>query len=220
MEAAKEDLASLLVWSNGVGHLPLENGDYASYVDFLKGREKEKDAVYRGMVRERIKMIRRTVFSNEHVLKCLDVYIGGGLFIREMNSKTDIETSGLDVSVYALRWLKSNEYESVGDVYDILTFWDAFDQIPGPHLYIKDYKPRYVAVSVPIYHSKEQIVSSPYFNTSKRFWFFTKLGLIKWMGDLDFSLVTCDNQEDIRFGMDRYQTFIFAANTKHKAIYG
>jgi len=219
MEALKENLSDLLEWNDGVGFLPLSTENYASYPEFQQGREKEKDAIHRNIVRERIKMIEQFTLCDE-LSKCLDVYIGGGFFIREMNRITKIKTCGIDVSVYALKWLKSNEYESVQNTYDLLTFWDAFDQIPEPDRYIVDYKPRYVAISIPIYYSKEQIVSSYYFNSGKRFWFFTEKGLVKWMNDLDFSMICHSNQEDVKFGKTKYQTFIFAANTKYEAIYG
>lgn len=219
MEMTTENRLDLLEWYDGVGFLPLDISERPSVAEFRQACEKENNALYRSIVHRRIDMIQRNVFYSGQ-LRCLDVGIGGGLFVREMNRLTNIETCGLDMDYNALRWLKSNEYESVQETYDILTFWDAFDMISEPSRYMKEYKPRYVTMSIPIYYSKEHIMSSPYFKSGKRFWFFSKSGLIDWMDDLDFSMISCSNEEDIKFGKNNYQTFMFVANTTHRGIYG
>jgi len=202
-----------LEWLDGVGFLGIDKPIEYGYQHFLDCCEEEKKALFRDLTRHHINMVRKAVSFRKRKTICLDIGIGGGHFIREMNRITDIETKGLDLNEYSIKWMNDNDYLSNRDVYDILTFWGTFDKLSEPLRYVKEYKPKFVAMSLPIFEYKEQVLSSPLLKIGERQWFFTKLGLIGEMSRQNFSLLSTSGDDGHKYGLHRYQSFVFASNT-------
>jgi hypothetical protein len=95
----------------------------------------------------------------------------------------------------------------------MLTFWGSFDKIPEPHRYINEYQPKFVAMSLPIFAYKEQVLSSPLLDVDERCWYFTKAGIFDWMRSKGFSLLSVSADDDRKYGLDGYQSFVFASDT-------
>lgn len=115
--------------------------------------------------------------------RTVDVGIGGGRFCAEFGCK------GWDVNPRALEWLLNRGAAldpSVRRV-DCATFWDSLEHIHDPRPILANIE-RVALVSMPIYTDVAHVLRSKHFKKDEHCWYFTRVGLIRFMERHGFTL--------------------------------
>lgn len=135
----------------------------------------------------------------------LDVGVGSGEFIRKRPM-----TMGYDINPFAVEWLKSQAlYSEDLKRFRAFTFWDVIEHIIEPAEYF-DRMPvgSHLFTSIPIFRDLTKIRQSKHYRPDEHYYYFTKDGLIEWMGKYGFeSLIT--QQYEIAAGRDSIYSFAF-----------
>jgi hypothetical protein len=141
---------------------------------------------------------------------CLDIGIGSGQFVEAMNHD-QLHCDGVDVNPYGVEWLEEKGFGERLVKYNVMTFWDSFEHIDDPTLLLERICPTYVIMSVPIFKSKEHVLSSRHYKPGEHLWYFTNDGLISWMETLDFEFVAMCDDESTQFGREDILSYVFRA---------
>lgn len=134
----------------------------------------------------------------------VDVGIGGGKFVTDRPA-----TFGYDVNPHALAWLKqTGRYEDAAqNEMPGVSFWDSLEHIHDPTAILANVK-RYVFVSAPIFKDCDDILRSKHFRRDEHCWYFTAVGLARFMKHFGFACVD-RNQMEQSAGREQIDTFAF-----------
>lgn len=132
-----------------------------------------------------------------------DVGIGCGEFIRARPM-----TYGTDVNHVALKWLRENGKEAIGD-FTAYTFWDVLEHVPKPEEYL-DRIPvgGLLFTSIPIFDDLGKIRESKHYRPGEHLYYFTDHGLVSWLALHGFELLERQSFE-IEAGRDSIFSYAF-----------
>jgi len=197
-----------LVWLAdwGIGYLPIDHsGQKMQYFDeYSQFAETEMDTSITNF---------RKSLVDRHGCSChervLDVGIGCGQFLKAVDRSV-----GYDVDPKSIEWLKNNnrffdiEADDVSSI-GCLTFWDSIEHIEDPSPFLDTNRFR-VFISTPIYRDLDHVKSSKHYKPNEHVWYFTELGLIRYMDEYGYELVyKC--YEETKLGREDIGTFVFRA---------
>lgn len=131
-----------------------------------------------------------------------DVGVGSGEFASWCNH-------GYDVNPFAVEFLKNMEIYAnpYDEEFDHLCFWDVLEHIEDPREILSRAK-KGVFISMPIYYSFEDILNSKHFKPNEHIWYFSVIGLTKFMKENHFELQHFDMRET-EIGRHQIGSFFF-----------
>ena len=137
----------------------------------------------------------------------------------------NFDVYGYDINPCGIHWLnKRCLFETpYGPKQRIMcyTFWDSLEHIPNPQKLLEKISiGAYVFISIPIFDTLEEITKSKHYRPDEHYYYFTALGLFKWMLKYNFVLRRTYNFE-IECGREGIKTFLFeriALKTKGIAL--
>ena len=198
-----------LIWKNGIGYLKDGARPKLKNNEFEKLWEKEQQFPDWAIRKAHIKTIQKAVSYRKTQVHCLQMGIGSGAFLQELNKNTQLIGHGVDYHMPAVHWLAENKLHVKKDVYDVLIFLDTFGDHQFPKLVLENYKPKFVIISLPIFQDKQQIYNSEYFGVGKGCWYFSRKGLIDYMKDAGYGLLDWSAEEQKKYGVLNKMTFVF-----------
>lgn len=138
-------------------------------------------------------------FSGEIV----DIGVGAGRFCFKHGAK------GYDVNKKAVEMLKGRKIylDPYEQAVDAITCWDSLEHIPDPDKLINQVN-QWVFVSMPIYESEQDVLSSKHYKPGEHLWYWTHEGLLKWFMRLGFGYVT-HNEQETKLGREGIKTYAF-----------
>lgn len=141
-----------------------------------------------------------------HLASVVDVGVGDGAFVRARP-----HTWGLDINPAARQWLATFD-RLAANVFDFcaVTMWDTLEHVPDPATdYLDDIRPGcHLFVSVPIFHSLDDIRTSRHYRPGEHLYYFTVDGLVRWLGWHGFRLLEASDFET-EHGRDTIGSFAF-----------
>jgi hypothetical protein len=151
------------------------------------------------LTRARLDLVKRHSKSAD----IIDIGIGGGLFVSEMNCY------GFDVNERANQWLHSNNRfkNPYQDRAHSITCWDSIEHVPDPTTLLKNVDKWFFA-SIPIFQSPETVKDSKHYRPGEHIWYFTHEGFIAWAGRHGFELVEWNDQETL-LGREDIRSYAF-----------
>lgn len=135
----------------------------------------------------------------------LDIGIGSGEFIKNRPL-----TWGVDVNPVAKRWLQQNRlWADELHSFRGYTAWDVLEHVPTPADYFTHMASgSYLFTSVPIFADLTRIRQSKHYRPSEHLYYFTRDGLVWWMGLHGFALLEAQTFE-IEAGREAIESFAF-----------
>ena len=192
-------LTDCLLWSEelGMGYHPRPPMDYSGPY-FEKYQALDATQMGEELTRARVALVKRH-FAGQVV----DIGIGGGRFV------VDADCWGYDVNTEAVAWLRARErfFDPYINAVEAITCWDSLEHIPEPEKLIAQVG-EWVFVSMPIYQSAKQCLTSKHFKPGEHLWFFTDPGLVGWMSRQGFELAERNDIES-RIGREEIVTYAF-----------
>jgi hypothetical protein len=167
---------------------------YVGYADTVMGR---------AITAARVELVKR--YAHCHAV--VDVGIGCGAFIEARDSSL---TYGFDINPVAVEWLEQrgmllNPYEST--VY-AATFWDAIEHISDAHRMLANVE-RFAFMTVPIIPGNAPPPNGwRHFRPDEHCFYWTRNGLIAWMGEQGFTCREHNTMESL-LGREDANTFVF-----------
>lgn len=196
-------LTDCLLWSDelGMGYHPRKPMDYSgSY--FEKYQAMDATPMGEALTRARVDLVSRHLKPHS-LVGVTDIGIGGGRFVEAAGC------TGYDVNPDAVAWLEQRG--ALRDPYlfpvPTITCWDSLEHIPDPERLIAQVGV-FVFVSMPIYQSQADCLSSKHFKPGEHLWYWTQNGLINWFERLGFGCVEI-NQEESDIGREGITSFAF-----------
>lgn len=195
-----------LLWSEstGIGYLPIPPSGVYDDAYFQNYVGLSETTMGLAITRERIAFVDAHMGNAELV----DVGIGCGHFVEE-RGKAGAPTFGYDVNPRGVQWLK--ERGLWRDPYvaplSAVSLWDVLEHVETPELFISRVSV-WLFVSIPIFSSREHVLRSKHFKPGEHCWYFTRDGLVRWMKDRGFDLVSESWIETI-LGREDIGTFAF-----------
>ena len=209
LEVQKDLAFDNLDWKDGVGRYSFStpfryNRDYFErYLDY------DNTPLGRAITKFRVGVVNKLVSYRRRPSFLLDVGSGTGKFLKELHRRTPIKAHGIDPAPDSLSWLHENKRVSTRTRYNVLTFWDSLQHISEPGRLFEEYHPKHVAVSIPIYTSKEQIRHHTKFKPDQYKWYFTRKGFIDWMDSYGYEMLDSYRDEEQKWDHVAVQTFTF-----------
>lgn len=209
LECQRELAYDNLDWKDGVGRYSFStpfqyNREYYErYLDY------DNTPLGRAITKFRVDIVNKLVSYRHRITYLLDVGSGTGHFLKELQRRTPIQAEGIDPAKDATSWLHTNNCTSTRTRYNVLTFWDSLQHISEPERLFEEYHPKHVAVSIPIYSGKEQILNHRKFKPDQYKWYFTRRGFIDWMYSYGYELVEAYRDEDQKYDHVGVQSFTF-----------
>jgi hypothetical protein len=182
----------------GMGYHPAEPIDYdGDYWD--KYLEYDKSDMGKYLTRARVNLVKEHTKTADIV----DIGIGGGLFVSEINCY------GFDVNKRANNWLHAtnrfkNPYE---DRVHAITCWDSIEHIPDPTALLNNVDKWFFA-SIPLFKSGDTVQESKHYRPGEHIWYFTHNGFIEWAKRHGFELVEWNDQETL-LGREDIRSYAF-----------
>lgn len=177
-----------LVWlpESGIGWYPVTASPYnASYWQHY--REMDRTGIADKLSAARVDWARKWSADPE----CsVDVGIGGGRFCIDMGCK------GWDVNPIAMAWLLDHgkALDPTLRKVDTAFFWDSLEHIHDPRPILKNVE-RLVLASMPIYTGVDHVLRSKHFKKDEHCWYFTAVGLTRFMERQGFVLAGWNKME-------------------------
>jgi hypothetical protein len=142
----------------------------------------------------------------------IDVGIGSGAFL-DARSKA-APTFGWDINPAAVALLQKQEllldptliWSATEGQRMGMSFWDSLEHIKEPDEMLRN--AQWVFCSLPIFDGPEHVLRSKHFKPQEHCWYFTRGGLIQWMGQRGF---TCreHNTAETLLGREDIHSFAF-----------
>lgn len=195
-------MAHLLWWPElGYGYYPVQDTPYdESY--FTKYEYYKLTPLGVELNQARVEIVDRYLNRSSEVV---DIGIGAGHFveIREGN------THGYDVNPIGIKWLKDREifFDPYEQAPANISCWDSLEHIKHPDRLISRVK-EHVFVSIPIFMSGEDVVTSKHYRKDEHYWYFTDWGLVAWFKKYHFKLVMRSDIET-SLGREGIGTYVF-----------
>lgn len=134
----------------------------------------------------------------------MDIGVGCGQFVASR-----MGTVGYDVNPKAVEWL--HQHHCFLDPYKSfvsgMTFWDSFEHIEEPRLLLERCG-MHVFMSIPIFENREHVLRSKHFRPDEHMWYFTEIGLLRYMSRQGFELKWVGDPES-KLGREDILTFHF-----------
>jgi hypothetical protein len=197
--ALPNGLTDCLLWSEelGMGFHPRQPIDYSGPY-FEKYQALDDTPMGEALTRARVEMVARHCQSG-----VVDIGIGGGRFV------TEADCWGYDVNAEAVAWLKArNRYFDIyANATEAICCWDSLEHIPDPEKLLAQVG-EWVFVSMPIYLSQWDCLSSKHYKPGEHLWYWTQSGLIAWFARLGFGCVEV-NEKESELGREGITSFAF-----------
>ena len=137
-------------------------------------------------------------------MQLIDVGVGSCQFVRATNALgADINPA----SVEALKALGRHVDLSLLARTEVLTFWDALEHVPQPEALLSK-AAHGVAVSIPIFESREQALRSKHFKPNEHLHYWTHEGFKRYMRDQGFTYLNHSDRET-QLGREGILTYAF-----------
>lgn len=138
----------------------------------------------------------------------VDVGIGCGQFISERNGDRT-NTFGYDINPVAVQWLEDrnlliNPYTTK---VESVCFWDVLEHIHNPTALLNNVE-QFVFVSIPVFRSGPQVLTSKHFRKTEHCWYWTKDSFEVFMSWFGFALLERTDFET-RLGREDILSFAF-----------
>lgn len=193
-----------LVWipRRGVGFYPAA-GDVYDQAYFNKYIQYSRTPLGQALTHDRVNLVNRYTMDQDHV----DVGIGCGAFI-EMR-ELQIPTYGYDINPAGVEWLTQRNLwvDPRQSIVASVSFWDVLEHIPDPAEILDNVTHR-VFMSTPIFADAEHVLRSKHFRPDEHCWYWTRDGLLWWMGKHGFDCVEHSTPESL-LGREDIHTFVF-----------
>lgn len=151
----------------------------------------------------RVDLVRRWAGDAE----CLDIGIGAGDFLEARRPQAP--TFGYDVNPEAVRWLldRGAFRDPCHGPVACMTFWDSLEHLADPQIVLSQAS-RWAFITIPVFRGPDHVLVSKHFRKDEHFWYFTRAGLIGWMGNQGF---VCAEQStaETALGREDIETFAF-----------
>lgn len=144
----------------------------------------------------------------------LDVGVGSGSFLIEMERRGHSPVYGYDVNPLAIAFLKTmgwwlDPYCSLLSDIQCVTLWDVLEHMPEPHKLLKRLpEDCYLILTLPIFDDVRRIRESHHYKPGEHLTYWTADGLARYLGQHGFSRVECRSDE-IALGRKQVKTFVF-----------
>jgi Methyltransferase domain len=196
-----------LVWlpEVGMGYYPVEESPYDSEY-FDRYADMGSTDLGEALNRERVRLVDSVVGLREVV----DIGIGSGAFIEARGEAT----FGFDVNPKGVVWLSERRlYRDPrrGEV-ESATFWDSLEHIHNPGPILTNIQ-RFAFVSLPLFRDARHVMESKHFRKDEHCWYWTREGLLWWMGEHGFTCVSHSTAESL-LGREDVHTFVFERKWK------
>lgn len=144
---------------------------------------------------------RVTFVRNHWNGKVLDVGIGGGRFV------TEIDGIGHDINPHALRWLREQGRSWDGSAVEAACFWDSLEHMRNPDEFLVNVR-SWAFISIPIFRDAAHARASKHFKPDEHYWYFTRAGLVGFMAAQGFE-VRAHSAVEQECGREDIETFAF-----------
>lgn len=192
-----------LRWSTraGVGYYPAEPAGVYDAAYWAKYERYAATDMGRELTRFRVDLVAR-----HHDGPALDVGIGCGQFIEDRP-----ETMGYDVNPVGVRWLREryayHDPRTDGPM-PAGTFWDSLEHIRHPGRFLRALGARWLFLSIPIFRGPWHALRSRHYRPDEHFWYFTRRGLVRWLGRMGYDLREISHAET-ELGRHGIESFAF-----------
>lgn len=196
-----------LTWfpERGMGYYPVRsNGHVYDQAYFDKYVAYGKTPLGHELTAARVRLVQRFLTDGS----VIDVGIGAGDFVQARGECAP--TYGFDINPVGVAWLQERglfRNPEVGEV-DGLTFWDSIEHIAEPELTLS--QTTWAFLSLPIFTGPDHVLRSKHFRRDEHCWYFTRRGLIDWMGGQGFVCREHTTMESL-LGREDIETFVFEA---------
>lgn len=148
--------------------------------------------------------MRMELVSRHWSRRVIDIGIGGGRFVAERP-----DTRGFDINPHAVKWLTNrlSFFDPYSVTCDAMTFWDSLEHIYDPVPLLNNVR-RFVFVSLPIFRGPADILASKHFRRDEHCWYFTRLGLTRFMRRCGFRMLEISEMEQAA-GREQIESFVF-----------
>ena len=133
----------------------------------------------------------------------VDIGIGGGRFVHDSGCR------GYDVNEKAVAWLREKGWfcSPYASPVESITCWDSLEHIDKPWKLLKQVT-GWVFVSLPIFNSYDDVLTSKHYKPGEHLWYWTTSGLVNWFYDQGFNLIEM-NRAESDLGRDGITSFAF-----------
>lgn len=189
-----------LVWfpEKQIGYYPVDNSSYDKKY-FNKYQLYASTEMGHLITKSRVDLVKKYYTGS-----VIDIGIGCGHFVDGHGNAV-----GYDINQSAVAWLKEKSIyaDLYSGMYEVATFWDSLEHIENPDIAVSHIK-KMIFVSMPIFSSEHDILSSKHFRKDEHYWYFTETGLERWLWQLGFECVE-KNRMEVAVGRDGIGTFVF-----------
>lgn len=196
-------LSNGMTWWDGKGF-----GFYPVSPQGVYGKEyfdryvlQSKSSIGASLTRARIDLVEKYAGSDPIV----DIGIGSGQFIQARG----LNTFGYDVNPIAIRWLLDKGLWF--DPYFInpqhASTWDSLEHMRVPSEFVGRIR-EILFISIPIFIDADHAMRSKHFRPDEHYWYFTRDGLVTWMGHQGFRLLE-ENKMETKIGREDIGSFVF-----------
>lgn len=198
--------AGRLTWwpEIGIGYFPVEAGSDVYDQAYFDRVSKNADTdIGRALMKVRCDLVEKY-----HRGSIVDVGIGSGAFI-ELRNARGFPTLGFDVNPIAVDWLKKHGLfaDPYAEKQEAIACWDVLEHLADPRELLSQVKD-WLFLSLPIFKGPMHALGSRHFRPTEHFWYWTRSGLIRMMGDLNFRLVEYTDAET-KIGREDIESFAF-----------
>jgi hypothetical protein len=141
---------------------------------------------------------RVAMVKQHHDGPVLDFGAGAGRFVDAYMLDTFHDAWGYDVNPGSRGMLGARFWEypwRLPCASCAVTFWDSLEHLEQPNLTIRSLGAERIFIAIPIFRDKEHLLASKHYKPGEHLHYFTREGLEKYMGALDYTLISCDNIE-------------------------
>lgn len=183
----------------GIGYLPLTGAQPYDATYFEKYLGYAQTDLGRALNEARLALVARHWTGS-----IVDIGIGCGQFVESRPA-----TWGYDVNPAGVEWLRARSLYLNPYRYDTraITCWDSLEHIADPTPLLAGVR-EMVFVAVPIFRNLAHVRASKHFRPDEHCWYFTRRGLIEFMGAHAFTCVE-ENDDETRLGREDIRSFAF-----------
>jgi hypothetical protein len=178
------------------------------YPYFNEYKIRESTAIGKSLIKARVDLVNRVNYD-----LLIDIGIGAGGFVRQMNC------FGYDINPEAVKMLRKDCYYI--NPYEIIrphpkkismSFWDSLEHIEDLEPLLNQIDD-FAFISMPIYKDLNHILRSKHFKPNEHCWYFTNIGLKRFMYYYGF-VPFFESKIETSLGREDIESFIF---TRHAA---